>query len=724
MTLFRLLFLALALLAGPVLAQSDPPQPAVLIADDVFLDGDSTLVASGNVEALFEGRRLKASRITYDRTTETLHLAGPITLEDPEGRILVLADSGQLDRAMENGILTGARVVMDDQLQLAAYEMNRVNGRYSQLYKAAVTSCRVCDNGRPPLWQIRAERVIHDQEEQQLYFDNAQFRVLDTPVLYLPRLRLPDPTLKRATGFLIPSLYNSSTLGTGVKVPYFIRLGDHADLTLTPFLATKTATLEYRYRQAFKTGAIVFEGAVSDDDQGVRSLRSYLFGAGVFDLKNDFKLTFDIEAVNDDTYLLDYRYSNKDRLDSQLAVERVRRDEYIRAAATHFQSLRTGEQDSTLPTFAADAEYERRIFPARLGGELVLGAEAHTHYRSSDLTTDGADFDPYADGADLTRFTTEANWHRSWILPGGVHTRLQTGVAVDSFFVDQGGLTSSSRETNVTPSTSVQLRWPLLKQTARRATHVIEPMVQLAWAGGDAVNIPNDESTLVEFDEGNLLSLSRFPEPDRRETGLSAAYGLSWTRIDPRGWASSLVMGQVIRDETQLELNGTTSFSNVSGLQDRQSDFLFAGQLQTPNGLTLTARGLFDHGYNTTKASARASWQNENADIGATYIWLRRDPAENRANTISEWSIDGSYRLSRHWTGSANWRYDVASDRNVTAGIGLTYTNECVEAKLSASRRFTSSTILEPSTDLSLTVALRGFSAKTIDKSYVRTCRN
>jgi LPS-assembly protein len=270
----------------------------------------------------------------------------------------------------------------------------------------------------------------------------------------------------------------------------------------------------------------------------------------------------------------------------------------------------------------------------------------------------------------------------------------------------------------------VQLRWPLLKQTGRGATHVIEPMVQLAWSGGDALNIPNDESTLVEFDEGNLLSLSRFPEPDRREYGFSAAYGLSWSRIDPGGWETNMVMGQVLRDERLVEFNGTSSFSNVSGLQNHTSDFLFASQIKTPNGLTLTARGLFDEGYATTKAAARASWQNENADIGATYIWLRRDLAENRDNTISEWAVDGSYRLSRHWTGSANWRYDVASDRNVTAGIGLTYTNECVEAKFSASRRFTSSTILEPSTNFALTVALRGFSAKTSDKSYTRTCRN
>ncbi len=722
MRLRAILLFILSCVALPAMAQTN--SPAVLFADDVFLTGDDQLVATGNVEAMYDGRRLQAAQITYDRTTDQLIIEGPITLIEADGSTVVLADSAALDRSMQNGILSGARVVMDDQLQLAAYEMNRVNGRYSQLYKASVTSCRVCSNGQPPLWQIRARRVIHDQLEQQLYFDDAEFRVLGTPVFYLPRLRLPDPTLERATGFLIPSIYSSSTLGTGVKVPYFIRLGDHADLTLTPFIATRTATLEYRYRQAFRTGEIEFNGAFSDDNEGARSLRTYIFAEGRFDLPEDFELTFDIEAVNDDTYLLDYSYSSEDRLDSQIAIQRVRRDEFIRGALTHFRSLRVNEDNSTLPTIAGDVEYQRRMFPTLTGGELVFGIEAHSHYRSSSLATDGPDLDPWADGRDVTRLTTSADWFRSWTLPGGVRARFQTGLAMDSFFVEQNGVTSSSQETEITPSTSLVLRYPLQKVSATGAAHIIEPVVQLAWAGGSTPNIPNDESTQVEFDEGNLLSLSRFASSDRRERGTSAAYGLSWTRFAPNGWESSLTLGQVVREERQLEPNGTSSFTSTSGLGKRHSDILVSGKLEIPNGLGFMARGLLDGAFDPTKIEGRATWQNDLADVAATYIWLSADPAENRPSTVSEWAIDGSYRLSRHWTGSANWRYDVASDRDVTAGIGLTYTNECVEAKLSASRRFTSSTILEPSTDISLTVAFRGFTTKTQDKSYVRTCRN
>ncbi|MFN3208921.1 MAG: LPS-assembly protein LptD [Roseovarius sp.] len=707
----------------PARASAETSLPAVLVADDVFLSGDEQLIATGNVEALYDGRRLKASRIVYDRTTETLRVEGPISLEEPDGSMILLADSAELDREMKNGLLRGARIVMDDQVQLAANELARVNGRYNQLYKAAVTSCRVCNSRTPPLWQLRARRVIHDQQEKQLYFDGAQFRILDTPVFYLPRLRLPDPTLERATGFLVPSLNNSSLLGFGARVPYFIRMGDHRDLTVTPYLSTESRTLELRYRQAFRTGTIEVEGAMSDDDIGGRSFKSYIFAEGTFALPRDFVLRFDIEAVNDDTYLLDYGYSEKDRLDSEISVERARRDEYVRVALTGFRSLRAGESNSTLPTLVTNGEYERRIpLSYAPGGEIRLGFLSHAHYRSSDLIVDGPDFDPFADGRDVARFTASADWHRTWTLGAGVLTSAQIGLAIDSFHVRQAGNTSRSDAAELTPSASVELRWPLSKTTVNGATHVIEPVMQVSWVGGSNPLVPNDESTRIEFDEGNLFNTSRYTAPDRRERGFNAAYGISWTRYGPKGWQSSFALGQVVREEAQVDPAGGFAFSNSSGLQDRYSDLLVAGQFKTNDGLAITARGLFDDDFVTTKAEARASWRNDRAQVGGTYIWLRNDPAEARPNNISEWAFDASYRLSRHWTGSADWRYDVARDESVRAGLGVTYTNECVDVTLSASRRFTSSTILVPSTDISFTVGLRGFTTKTRDKSYVRTC--
>jgi len=717
------LALALALARpGPVLAEEAAPAPAMLVADSVTMDGNERLIATGNVEVLYQGRRLRAQAITYDRRRDWLSLRGPIVIDEEDGERLILAESGELDKEMRNGILRGARMVMGNQIQMAAFEIDRAGGRFTQLRNASVTSCRICETGQPPLWQIRARRVVHDQLKHQLYFSDAQLRVLDTPVFYLPRLRLPDPTVKRTSGFLVPSVKYSSLLGFGVRVPYFITMGDDKDLTIAPVLTTNTRTLELRYRQAFRKGRLELQGALSNDDFGPRDTRGYIFGKAQFDLPDDLKLRFQLEAVTDDTYLLEHDYSEKDRLKSGVEVERSKRDSYLRGALSYYHTLRPGENNNTLPAFVGDAEYERRLHPARMGGELRLGVQAHSHVRSSGLSTDGTDRDVWADGRDVARLTASADWQRDWVLPGGVLANFGTGLAVDRFEIRQAGVTSDGSAVEVTPSVEIALRWPLVSAGAGSATQVIEPMMKLAWVGGDNPFVPNDENTRIEFDEGNLLSTSHFVASDRRERGLIGAFGLGWTRYGMGGSQASLALGQLVRDKTQREANGSDSFSESSGLDGNLSDLLVAGQIKAANGLTLTARSLFNKGLDSTKTEARASSQSGRTDFGATYIWLGSDLAEDRPKTVSEWAFDTSYRMSRHWTGSADWRYDVESDKSVRAGVGISYTNECVEISLSAARRFTSSTVLDPSTNINLTVALRGFTTKVDGQSYARTC--
>ena len=204
-------------LSTPVSGQvSQSETPAILVADQVYVTPDRKLVAEGQVEAYQGGTKLTASRVEYDQTTGQLRIDGPIRIEDDRG-VIILASAAELDDKLQNGLLSGARLVFNEQVQLASTQMTRTGGRYTQLLKTAVTSCQVCGDDTPPLWSIRARRVIHDEEEKQLYFENAQLRVLSVPIFYLPRLRLPDPTLQRARGFLIPEIQTTSQLGTGIK---------------------------------------------------------------------------------------------------------------------------------------------------------------------------------------------------------------------------------------------------------------------------------------------------------------------------------------------------------------------------------------------------------------------------------------------------------------------------------------------------------------------------
>ncbi|MCV3271925.1 LPS-assembly protein LptD [Roseobacter sinensis] len=701
------LLLTLLLLSCPTLlaAQQDAPEPAVLIADELFIVNDRELVARGNVEAFQGPTRITASEIRYDRGTGALTILGPIRMDDGT-EITVLASGAELDATLRTGLLRGARMVLNQQLQLAAVQIQRVNGRYSQLYKTAATSCQICETGEPPLWQIRAKRVIHDKEERQLYFDGAQFLIRNIPVFYLPRLRLPDPTLSRATGFLIPEFEQTTEFGLGIKVPYFINIAPDRDLTVTPYIAPGTRTLELRYRQAFRQGRIEFNGALSRDDERPSETRGYVFGNGRFNLPDDFNLTFDIEVTTDDSYLKQYGFSGKDRLDSAITISRARRDEYISGGLIAFKSLREADVNAELPTLVADGIYEARYFPDRIGGELRLGVNAHSHYRYSD--------DDIV-GRDVSRGSVEADWLRSWTLAAGLRADVTLGLTTDLFNVTQDSSVPQT-QAQISPRGAVALRYPMVRGGEGGVTQFLEPILQVGWVGGDQIDVPNEESTRVEFDGGNLTSLSRFPESDRRERGRTIALGMNWSRFDPDGLDTSLTLGQILRQDSD------PAFTETSGLTGTSSDYLVAGQIKSLSGLTLTARSLFDADFDFTKAEIRGDYSGQRTRLGGSYLWLTRDPGEDRFESIAEIALDGAYRVDKHWTASADWRYDISISRASTAGIGVTYENECVTVGFSVDRRYSTSSSLEPSTTLGLTIGLRGFSARKGTETYTRTC--
>lgn len=717
LTCLARLLAALTFLALPAGAQDsgdDAADPAMLVADAVYVEADSRLVATGNVEAFHDGLRLTAERIVYDQSTDQLKIDGPIRIIDADGNVIT-ATYAEMDQGFRNGLLAGARMVLDQQLQLASVEARRVEGRFTQLSRVAVTSCQVCGKNRVPLWQIRASRVVHDQLERQLYFDNAQLRVLDVPVFYFPRLRLPDPTLERARGFLIPTIHSSTLLGFGIKTPYFIPIGRHQDITLTPYLSPKTRTLEFRYRRAFRSGRLTLLGGLTSDTLMEDSLRGYLFANGNFRLPRDYKLSFNLKSISDDAYLYDYDLDDKDRLASDLSLSRIKYDSFMQTSVRNYQTLRDFESNSTQPRFIADYRLERRFFPGLLGGELRLAAEAHGHLRQSKNDTDGPDADSDIDGRDVTRINAEMSWRNRWTLPGGIRAGLSTHLWVDHYLTEQD-VTSDAEVSRAIPGIAAEFRYPMQRQGAAGGRTLLEPVLQFGWVGGERLRNPNDESTRVEFNEANLLTLSRFPASDRREHGATLAAGMRWLHQAPDGWSAALTFGKIWRESAD------TDFSRSSGLTGTSSDLLIAGRFSNPLGLTLSARGLLDHDGSFSKAEARAGWSNTRMDLGASYLLLVTDPDEDRDRTQSEWTFDGRYQLNRHWSTSSEARYDLADQRVDRVGLGLQYRNECIQVDFRVKRDYASSSVVEPSTDFDLTIALTGFGAGNSGKEYRRTC--
>lgn len=697
---------------GQVMAQ----ETATLIADRLEIAGDNTLIADGSVEVFHQGRRMTASKVIYDQSTDRLRIEGPIRLTDEAGTTVIVAAQADLAADLTEGLMQSARIVLQEQLQVSAAELRRSGGRYMQLDNAVASSCRICAGSSTPLWEIRARRILHDTEERQIYFDHAQMRVGGVPIFYFPRLRMPDPSLDRSTGFLAPSLVVRTDQGTGLTFPYFVTLGPSRDLTISPTVTTTGAyTLGLRYRQAFDTGSVTLQGAISRDDLQPGQMRGYAMADGTFLLSGGYRLAFHAEGVSDDAYLADYDISDTDRLTNTLQIDRVRRDTYFVGRLINFQSLRAGELGSATPYLLTDATYLHRFTLGALGGEGMLRMAVHTHTRRSSVTTDSPDdVDDVAEGSDMGRLTLGAEWRRDWITTGGVVVAALGEARIDAYRIQDDALYGGSTARSF-GAAALELRWPWVR-AGGGAQDVIEPVAQLVWSDSSGGLIPNEDSRLVEFDESNLFSLNRFPGSDAVETGTRLALGLSWTRLSQNGWSFGVIGGRVFRDSP------VATFGVASGLSGTTSDWMVGATVDAPGGLQLAGRMITSSNLDVTRGEVHAAYSSSRYSISAGYINSIADPVEARVDKVSDIVLSGSYTFTPQWSGTASGRYDFDADSYSRIDLGLAYRNECASFDLSISRRLTSSTNLQPSTTVDVSFGLIGFGSGA--SGAARMCRN
>lgn len=698
---------ALLVPALPVPAVAQAQGAATLMADRVYVDGAGRLVASGAVEVWHGSIRLRATRVTFDRRRDTLDIQGPITINDGPGQI-VLADQAQLSPSLRTGLVTGARVVLDQQMQIAAARLERQAGGINRMEAVVASSCPVCTADPTPLWEIRAQTITHDENTNQLLFERAQFRFRGVPVFYLPRLRLPGPGLDRARGFLRPEFSLDSDLGLSVGMPYFIPFGETRDLTLTPVLSTEgMASLGFRWRAARPNGGVEIGGQISHDGLTADDLRGYGYVRALFALRNDFMLNVDLIAVSDRSYLETYNISDNARLTSTVTLERIRRDQAIRARVLAFHSLRVGDTNDILPNTVAEAEMDQRL--ALLGGEARMQIGARGFRRRSTLDGDA--------GRDVDRAHLQLSWRRSQVLAGGLVATGAVQARVDHVRIGDDSAYPDP-VTRRAAQAMVELRWPWAASSGDGVRQVIEPVVQVIASRRDGVALPNDDHTMPELDAGNLFTLTRYSGEDAQDDGTRLNAGLRWSRFDADGWSSEALIGRIWRQDALAGFDP----AQAQPLGRDTSHWLLAGRVGHATGYSASLRLLLDSDRDLSRAETNLAWTGRTTGVTTRYLFLPADAFEDRPVTLSEWSVDVTHRFANGWSGTMGWEYDVAQNQFASARTGMEFRNECLAFDLSMARHFVTATNPTASTRFTMQVELLGIGGRVPNASG-RTCR-
>ncbi|MAU41956.1 MAG: hypothetical protein CMF31_10080 [Kordiimonas sp.] len=710
---------ALSLPVAPVLADSPSRQhqPISFSADQVKYDYEAQRVeALGNVILRQRGQALYADRIIYQQDSGQVKAYGNVRLQDKNGNLISI-DNAELSEGFRQGFIENIRILLADGSRLAAVTGER-SGEKTILEKAVYSPCKVCGDqgGRPPIWQIKARKVVHDNDDRTVKYKDASLEVMGVPVLYTPYFSHADPTVHARSGLLTPSAGNSTELGVYLKTPYYIRLARDKDLTLTPlFTEQESVVLSGDYRQHMGNGIARLGGSITYVDDrdnnniktGETKVKGYVYSDGQFALNKlpglhggMWQWDYNLEWVSDDTYLRRYDFSKADTLTSHARIAHFQQQNYAALSIYGFQGLRledaSGRTAHALPLL--DMHFETS--PKSIAGTFYANINGVALARTK--------------GRDSQRLSVEGGWTHAFRSSLGDQYRLSVSLRGDIYnFTDSDQPDSplydseDGEELRALPRVALDWSWPWMRQ-GMDTQQVIEPIFSLILAPEDKNPgaIANEDSRSFEFDDSNLFSHNRFTGYDLWESGSRMSYGVRYTLASQK-LNIIAVMGQSYRiSDEQIFPQGTGfdgKFSDIVG----RVDVSYGDHIDYVHRLRFNEKS-FELQRNEMILHAKI-WRFR-ATVG--YLDLDRDQDLNIPPTElkdrKEIRLGGELKMSSHWRAKGNWVRDLKGDGNtISYDGGLFYRDECIDFGISYKRRFTSDRDIEPSKSIGLRLVLR-----------------
>lgn len=706
------LLLALALWWPASVAAQPPPdaarkdgEPLLLEAREIVYDFERRLViARGKVELTYGEQILLADEIRYDEAAGEVVAIGNIVLIDAGGEA-VFADRLRLSDDLARGFVAHIRARLDDDTKIAANLGIRTEGRYNVFEKAVYSPCpvrcKVRESG--PFWQIRARRVVHDQQARTLTYYDAVLEVLGVPVAYAPYFQHPDPTVERRSGFLAPSLGADTELGLTLETPYYFDLAPNRDLTLTPLFSSERAPMlkaELRDLQTFGRTTVEVSGTYAKgyrrhpDQERNTVFRGHLEARGHYALDQGDRAGFEIALSSDNTYLETYGLGGDDVLTNRLYYERYEGRRYAAVNAYGFQGLRETDDQGTIPFALPLAEYHRTSGPLVWGSYWTVDAGALALTRT--------------EGLDTQRLTAELGWELPYLGPIGDLWRLRLAVRGDLYRTDgdprdYGG--GGDRVTGrILPRAYLGWSLPLVGRSGAWQ-QLVEPVAALMIdrSDGNDSDIPNEDSQSFEFDETNLFEPSRFTGIDLVEEGVRLAYGVRAAAIGPAAFRVSGVLGQIV------DLADGDETPDNSGLEGRFSDFVGRLDLRPGPYLDLSYRFRFAADDLVFRRNdVIASFGPPRLRFRISYLELSDEPLpdidRNRKEVVAAVRIGLTDELSV----GAQTRRDLTENETVATSGALVYRNPCFVLTAGIERRFTTKGELDDETTFTLRIGFAG----------------
>ena len=692
---------------------------------------NSRVSAVGNVQLFYNGTSVEADKVIYDQKTKRLHAEGNIRMTDADGKI-TYAEIMDLSDDYRDGFVDSLRADTADQTRMAASRADRSSGNYTVFENGVYTACAPCrdDPKKPPLWQVKGARIIHDQQEKMLYFETAQIEFFGVPLAYMPYFSTPDPTVKRKSGFLMPGYFPGTTnTGFGAEVPYYWAIAPDMDATFTPrFMTRQGVMLQGEFRQRLIDGAYQIRayginqldpGAFSGQP-GDRDFRGAVDTKGQFALNDKWVWGWDGVLMSDYYFFSDYRlYQYRDPLGSflllptealsQLYLTGVGNRSFFDARTMYWLSY-SGNQ-SQVPIVYPVIDYSNVLNYPVFGGEVS--------YKTNfvNLSRDQAVFDPITTTANTsslcttasadplarlpsqcllrgfagtyTRLTAEAQWRKSFTDPfGQIWTPFASlrADAINSSVSNQPGVSNylpvgDTQAFRLMPTVGLEYRYPFINIQPWGST-TVEPIAQIIIRPNEtyAGKLPNEDAQSLVFDASNLFSVDKFSGYDRVEGGGRANVGVQSTTQFDRGGAVKVLFGQSYQlfGLNSFAVNDAMNTGLNSGLDKPRSDYVASTSYSPNSTYTFSVRSRMDEQtWNVQRFEAEGRANFNRWAVSVIYGNYAAQPELGYLTRREGILTTGSLKVATNWVVSGSARWDLEANKINQYVLGAGYVDDC-----------------------------------------------
>jgi LPS-assembly protein len=307
----------------------------------------------------------------------------------------------------------------------------------------------------------------------------------------------------------------------------------------------------------------------------------------------------------------------------------------------------------------------------------------------------------------MRRLSGTAEWHRQLTLADGQVFTGFASVRSDLYFLHNIDLSTGTTDKNtvrgrVLPEMGLDWRWAFVKQY-NNFQHIIEPIIQFIYSpkGGNNLNLPNEDSQSLEFDDSNLFSRNRFPGLDRWEEGPRLNYGVRSAWFWGKDSSAEILVGQSHR------FLKTSPFAAGTGLEGQDSDIVGAVVLRPRSFIELYHRFRLDNSsldYQRNETGMSLYFWRVNAS--ATYTSITGSDTTLQSSSLRAISGALQVRLADHWTVNAATQHDLTNSRTVYRQVGIGYLNECISFNVLYRQDYTTDRDIRPSSSVTFQIRL------------------